>query len=209
MYRTKGKEFIEAENEPKMYALTLLNEICKQTTRIPTPSKGLMYIETKFNGVLTRALVDMGATHNFMSEGEVKKLGLKSEKYSSHIKAVNLEVQQVAEVEKGVSITVGSWNGRTDIMVFPLDDFWIILGMDFLQGTKVLPMPYLRSFGENPCMLLAIQKGKEPIRLLLALPVKKLKNGIPSCPVYGGLGNNYYPTCRLGFFCNRFGFGLN
>lgn len=63
-------------------------------------------------------------------------------------------------------------------MVIPLDDFWIILGMDFLQGTNVLPMPYLRSVGESPCMALAIKKGNQPIGFLLALPVKKgLKNG--------------------------------
>lgn len=75
--KAKGKEFIDAEDEPRMCALMLLNEIFIQITRYPLPSKGLMNIDTKFNGVLTRALVDTGATHNFMFEGELKKNGPK------------------------------------------------------------------------------------------------------------------------------------
>lgn len=75
--KAKGKEFIEAEDEPRMCALMLLNEIFIRITRYPPLSKGLMNIDTKFNGVLTRALVDTGVTHNFMFEGEVKKNGPK------------------------------------------------------------------------------------------------------------------------------------
>lgn len=41
------------------------------------------------NGRATRALVDTGATHNFISEPEAKWLGLNFEKDMSKIKPVN------------------------------------------------------------------------------------------------------------------------
>ena len=42
--------------------------------------KGLMYVSAKVNGQSVRALLDTGATHNFVSVNETKHLGLKATK---------------------------------------------------------------------------------------------------------------------------------
>ncbi|KAK3031127.1 hypothetical protein RJ639_035125 [Escallonia herrerae] len=44
------------------------------------PGKGLMYVDIKVNGKAIRAMVDTGATHNYISSTEVERLGLTLEK---------------------------------------------------------------------------------------------------------------------------------
>ena len=55
--------------------LQLLNVIRGQTTAL----KSLMFVETLVNGVRVKAMVDSGATHNFMTTIESERLGLNLE----------------------------------------------------------------------------------------------------------------------------------
>ncbi|KAK3025227.1 hypothetical protein RJ639_044575 [Escallonia herrerae] len=47
------------------------------------PGKGLMYVDIKVNGKAIRAMVDTGATHNYIFSTEVERLGLTLEKDAS------------------------------------------------------------------------------------------------------------------------------
>ena len=59
-----------------MGSLQLLNSLkAKPVPRTPQ-SKGLMYVKALINGKATKALVDIGATHNFVSDDETKRLEL-------------------------------------------------------------------------------------------------------------------------------------
>nr|CAD1824721.1 unnamed protein product [Ananas comosus var. bracteatus] len=67
----------------RMGALRLLNALKgqvgeKEKTPLPKESKHseLMYVDIKLNGKTTRAMVDTGATHNFIATGEAERLGL-------------------------------------------------------------------------------------------------------------------------------------
>ncbi|KAI3461536.1 hypothetical protein Pfo_018199 [Paulownia fortunei] len=63
------------ERTSNIESIRLLNAL--NAKPIPaTSSKGLMYVETYLSGKSTRALVDTGATHNFIIEKEVNRLGL-------------------------------------------------------------------------------------------------------------------------------------
>ena len=62
-------------------------------------------------------MVDMGATHSFISKGEAKKLGLKLEKDLSHMKAINLKAFTIAGVVEQVTVKLGSWQGRVNFVV--------------------------------------------------------------------------------------------
>lgn len=42
-----------------------------------------------------------------------------------------------------VKIAIGSWRGMTNLIVEPLDDFGVILGMDFLASSNVVSMPHM------------------------------------------------------------------
>ena len=52
-------------------------------------SNELMYVNIKLNVQTTRAMVDTGATHNFIVDREAKRLGLILEKNPSQMKVVN------------------------------------------------------------------------------------------------------------------------
>lgn len=82
-----------------------------------------------------------------------------------------------------MNISVGECTGKTTLKTIPMDDFQMILGMDFQRGAKHVPMPHLDSvslYGESTYMIPIVwkkkeptmQKGKEPEQLK-----KGLKNG--------------------------------
>ena len=78
--------------------LQLLNVINGETL----VQKSLRYVHVVVNGVQVKALVDSGATHNFVDTREATRLGLKLEKDTSRIKAVNRKTQKIQGVAKNV-----------------------------------------------------------------------------------------------------------
>ncbi|RVW46127.1 hypothetical protein CK203_076184 [Vitis vinifera] len=58
-----------------------------------------------------------------------------------------------------------------------MDDFKMVLGMDFLQKVKAMPLPFLRSMvileEEKPCMVPTVTKGTLKTSMLSAMQVKK------------------------------------
>ena len=52
---------------------------------------------------------------------------------------------------------VGEWHGHVDYTVTKIDDFQVILGMDFLVQAKAAPMPHLGVMTvadeAQPCMV--------------------------------------------------------
>ena len=64
-----------------MGSLQLLNALkAKPVPRTPQ-SKELMYVKALIKGKATKALVDIGTTHNFVSEDETKRLELQASKH--------------------------------------------------------------------------------------------------------------------------------
>lgn len=174
---TQSEPAQEEDEEPtRIGALRLLNAVKKQVEEgNKAPTKGLMYVDLKRNGKATRAMVDTGATHNFVARPEAQRLGLKLEKDSSRMKAVNSEAQPIHGVAKSVPVKLGEWEGRTNLTAVPLDDFQVILGMEFLRETKAVPMPFAGSLcmlGDHPCMVSATTKKTED-KCISALQLKK------------------------------------
>ena len=63
-----------------MGSLQLLNALKAKPVPKTPQSKRLMYVEALINGKATKALVDTGATHTFVSENETKRLELQASK---------------------------------------------------------------------------------------------------------------------------------
>lgn len=114
--------------------------------------KGLMYVSVLINGKKVMAMVDTGATHNFVADREVQRLGLDLSPQASHIKAVNSEAKPIKGVAN-VKLEIGCWAGQCDLMAVPLDDFDIILGNEFLVAAHVAVMPHLGGLliADEPC----------------------------------------------------------
>ncbi|KAK2982591.1 hypothetical protein RJ640_002080 [Escallonia rubra] len=120
------------------------------------PGKGLMYVDIKVNGKAIRAMVDTGATHNYISSTEVERLGLTLEKGCGRVKAINSAAQPVAGIARSILIKIGPYEGRTNFSVVIMDDFKLILGLEFLRDTKTTVMPCTNSLamlGSKPCVI--------------------------------------------------------
>ncbi|KAI3465831.1 hypothetical protein Pfo_022494 [Paulownia fortunei] len=129
---------------------------------LPTTSrKGLMYVEAYLSGKSTRVLVDTGATHNFITEEEANRLGLRWSRGEGWLKTVNAKAQPLNGVVKNV-----------------------VLDMDFLRKVPTIPMPSFSSVcileKGAPCMIPTIdlteghsQGTKAESRHLSAIQITK------------------------------------
>ncbi|KAK2994173.1 hypothetical protein RJ640_018158 [Escallonia rubra] len=139
------------------------------------PGKGLMYVDIKVNGKAIRAMVDTGATHNYISSTEVERLGLTLEKGYGRVKAINSAAQPVAGIARSVLIKIGPYEGRTNFSVVIMDDFKLILGLEFLRDTKTTVMPCTNSLamlGSKPCVIPTVST-RAGERSISALQLKK------------------------------------
>ncbi|VVA94765.1 unnamed protein product [Arabis nemorensis] len=118
----------------KMGSLLLLNAL-KASPTLKQMSKGLMYVEARVNKKPTRVMV----------EDEAVRLGVKWTKREGWMKTVNAKAQSVNGVASGIEMQLGSWSGPVNFSVIPMDDFKVVLGMDFMRQVMAIPLPALSS----------------------------------------------------------------
>ena len=116
--------------------ITLVNNI-GATSNTLTPHDPLINIAMKVKEQCVMAMVDTGATHTFVDVKIATKLGLKLSKSSSYVKTVNAKAQAIVGMSYSVSMSTGSWVGNHNLMVMPLGEFEIILGIDFLRNSSL------------------------------------------------------------------------
>ena len=97
---------IERETEQEgddthMGSMQLLNALKIKQAKKQPQSKGLMYVEANVNGMSAKAMIDTGATHNFVSEEEARRLKLQTSKEAGWLKAVNSAAKPSQGVASG------------------------------------------------------------------------------------------------------------
>ena len=142
--------------------------------------RGLMYVELLIGMQKIVALVDSGATHNFVSTKEAARLRLKLTRDNNKLKVVNNQAQDTHGMAKDMAIQMGDWKGTIDFLSVPLDDFDFILGNDFFQRAKVASLPHLNGLlimdEKQACYVAGISKPpKRPSgeKTLSALQLEK------------------------------------
>ena len=147
----------DPDTPPRVNPLQLLNVIHGETP----VQKSLMHIHAIVTGVQVKALVDSGVTHNFVATKEAARLGLKLEEDTSRIKVVNSKAQKIQGIAKNVPMQIGDWKGMCSLLCVPLDDFDLILGVDFLLRAKVALIPHLGGLmvleEKQPCFMQALR----------------------------------------------------
>ena len=106
----------------------MLNAILETQVSAEPDYGELSYVPIELNGHQISALIDSGATHNFVNEEVAKRLGLQVEHKENMFKAVNSSVERVVGVAQKVSLSIGEWAGVSDFTVVPLDDFEVVIG---------------------------------------------------------------------------------
>ncbi|XP_070013049.1 uncharacterized protein [Nicotiana sylvestris] len=136
-----GQEVVVALVNP----LQLLNVISlvNATSNETNPHSLLMHIEMKIGEKGMIAMVDTGATHTFVSSSLVHKYGLSVSKYPSYMKTVNAKAQAIVGMAYNIPMSIGNWKGKVNLMVISLEDFEVILGIDFMRKNRFVPMPHL------------------------------------------------------------------
>ena len=124
----------------------------------PAPTKkALMYVSASINGQAVCALLDTEATHNFISEDEAKHQDLKATQHRGAIKAINSPVKSFAGSTRGIHVTLGIWNRKLDFSIVPMDDYAVILGMEFFDKVHAFPLPATNSLsiiiGSKACVV--------------------------------------------------------
>ncbi|XP_042517491.1 DNA damage-inducible protein 1-like [Macadamia integrifolia] len=116
----------------------------------------LLYVDMKINGHAVRAMVDTGAMRSILASDVAKQLGLKLKTNLSRIKPVDTEASPVDGIVEGVSIRLGEWQGKGNLLVMPRHTYQLILGQDLMVEANAMRVPHLlgdypeeRSFKKN------------------------------------------------------------
>ncbi|GJS47412.1 putative nucleotidyltransferase, ribonuclease H [Tanacetum coccineum] len=175
----------DASDGGSMGSIRILNAI-KAKTEVPKfVRKGLQYVEATINGVKVRSLVDSGVTRNFVADDEAKQLGINATKGSGTIKAVNSLAKAIHGMAKDVWAKIGKWEGTIDFLVVPMDDFKVVLGLEFLDRIRAFPMSFANSLcildGGKTCMVSTEWDAKSEAKTLSAMQFKKGFNKSEPC----------------------------
>ena len=142
--RHRLASLVKADEEPPqetrtLGALRILSSVQAKGTK---PERGLMFADVGLKGQKVKALIDTGASDIFMSEAMARKLRLPVEKGTGLLKTVNSTEVPTLGVARGVELHVGQWKGEVTIEVVPLDDFDLVLGINFLDQLNALVVPF-------------------------------------------------------------------
>ena len=91
-----------------------------------------MYVKVVLNDRTTSAMVEIDATDTFISPEKAKRCDLKVTKDCEQMKAVNSLASVINGSSKNVMTKLGPWEEGINFMVSPMDDFDVVLGLDFM-----------------------------------------------------------------------------
>ncbi|KAI5328758.1 hypothetical protein L3X38_028155 [Prunus dulcis] len=175
----------ETEREAGMGAIHRFNALQAKGAQPQVQAKGVMFVDAMVNGKTTRCLVDTGASHNFMSVQEAKRLGCRVSKEPGSMKTVNSTAKPIDGVARGVELHIATWKGVADFSVISMDDYDVVLGMEFMDKVKAFPIPFHNTMcitqdGTMPCIVPVVRQ-QSGTKLLSAMQFSKSwKKGEPT-----------------------------
>ena len=103
------------------------------------------------------------------------KLGLEISKAGGTIKAVNSSPTPIDSIAPKVDVSIGEWHGEENLTVVTMDDFDVVLGLEFLDKVKVVLVPYTNTMcilEERACTVLIKQENVSS-KMLSILQISK------------------------------------
>ncbi|XP_021837969.1 DNA damage-inducible protein 1-like [Spinacia oleracea] len=179
----------EDDKPRRLSSVYMMYAMGKEAPKTREESTNMMYVDLVINGRNARAMVDTGASHNFVTEEEARRLGLVLKKGGGSMKSVNSKSKPILGVAEKVEAKLGDYEGKMNFTAVKMDDFNLVLGLEFLRSSKAVVMPHLNSLlvaGGQTCLVRSTgtpTKTKEKGRLLSAMrvmePLRKATSQIP------------------------------
>ncbi|XP_070045777.1 uncharacterized protein [Nicotiana tomentosiformis] len=149
---------------------------------IQPTENGNQYVDLTINNKTARAMMDTRETHNFVTEAAAKRLELKLALTNSHVKTVNVEVQNARGVANGVGVKLETWKvtmpqGQSQTQLSAMQ---VVKGIKKGEPTFVATIASLeedKSFQETllPCIEKLLEENKDvmPEELPKHLPPRR------------------------------------
>ncbi|KAA0062982.1 uncharacterized protein E6C27_scaffold468G00790 [Cucumis melo var. makuwa] len=166
---------IDGGEKTRIGAIKYMSSLQKKSGESHVPSKGgLLYVDTWINQQQAKStMIDSGATHNFITDAEARRLRLRWERDSGKMKAVNSIALPIVGLVKRTTIKLGGWRGPVDFVVVKMDDFDVVLGMEFLlEHHQVIPMSSAKCLaitGSFPTVVQADIRQPNGFRMISAM----------------------------------------
>ncbi|KAF2299383.1 hypothetical protein GH714_031785 [Hevea brasiliensis] len=107
---------------------------------------------------------------------EAKSLGIPYEKEMGWLKAVNSSRNSIHGVARDVKVRIGDWHGTLDFFVVPMDNYKCVLGVEFIDRVKAIPMIFANSLcitkGGGTCVVLLLRGKSLPSNTLATMHVE-------------------------------------
>ncbi|VFQ66115.1 unnamed protein product [Cuscuta campestris] len=139
----------QEREEERVGSLQLLNAIKAKVEMPKTGKKGRLFVEAKIGRYTAKALVDTGVSNNFLREEEARKLDNDSQGERGWLKEVNSKPMATFGVARDVKVSLRYLHGPINFSVVTMDDYPIVLGMEFMDKVKAIPIP----FANTMCIL--------------------------------------------------------
>ncbi|KAK3000921.1 hypothetical protein RJ639_022417 [Escallonia herrerae] len=129
-HKSSKRDSSSSDGEAHEVTLQMLNAFVQKSKEKFAKEKkskkkqGLLYATMDVTGKTQEALVDTGATHNFMSPRVAEWLGVKPTKDGSWFTALNVEERPTKGVIKNVDLRTGGWTWKADFNIIE----WMSLG---------------------------------------------------------------------------------
>lgn len=95
-------------------------------------------MEVKVRDHTLYALIDTSALNMFLSNEAAKTLRLHMEPPSHQYKVVNFQDVLAIGVARDVELQVGRWKGKLSFKIISLDDYDLILGLEFFNSARAM-----------------------------------------------------------------------
>ena len=121
-------------------------------------------------------MVDSSATHNFITVVEARRLNLHWKKGTGKMKVVNSRALPVVGIVKRTTIQLEGLSGFVDFVVVGMDDFDVVLEMEFLLEHQVIIMPAAKCLmitGSTPTVVQTDLRQPKGLRMISAMQLRE------------------------------------
>ncbi|KAF2321298.1 hypothetical protein GH714_038539 [Hevea brasiliensis] len=134
---------------------------------------GRLFVQASLGGQEVRALVDTGASDNFLKLQEAQRLGIRFTPERGWLKAINSNPSPIHGVAHDVPVKLGEWHDNLDFSIVSMDDYaCVLVWISWIRGkvgnATLSAMQIAKGIRrDEPTYLVALRHNEEPPKPIL------------------------------------------